>query len=82
VAVPTRVHARVASAIPLFAQTEERIFGQGRDGPDGSGRESVQFGLAPAIIGIPIVALALSTGGLLRVVPCGVTRRRAGRTRR
>jgi uncharacterized iron-regulated membrane protein len=53
-------------AIPLFAQTEERMFRFGAERWSGRKRvaKSVQFGLAHAIIGIPIgVALALSIGG-------------------
>ena len=53
-------------AIPLFAQTEERMFRFGAEHWSGRKRATkvVQFGLAHAIIGIPIgVALALSIGG-------------------
>ena len=53
-------------AIPLFAETEERMFRFGAEswsGRSGSAK-AVQFGLMHAIIGIPIgVALALSIGG-------------------
>ncbi len=53
-------------AIPLFAQAEERMFRFGAESWSGPKRvaKAVQFGLAHAIIGIPIgVALALSIGG-------------------
>jgi hypothetical protein len=53
-------------AIPLFAQAEERMFRFGAESWSGPKRvaKAIQFGLAHAIIGIPIgVALALSIGG-------------------
>lgn len=53
-------------AIPLFAQAEERMFRLGAEGwsPRKRVAKAVQFGLAHAIIGIPLgVALALSIGG-------------------
>lgn len=53
-------------AIPLFAQAEERMFRFGAESWSRPKRvaKAIQFGLAHAIIGIPIgVALALSIGG-------------------
>jgi hypothetical protein len=53
-------------AIPLFALAEERAFRQGAERWSARRRsfKCVQFGLAHALIGIPIgVALALSLGG-------------------
>ncbi|MEA2900871.1 MAG: hypothetical protein QOD38_325 [Acidimicrobiaceae bacterium] len=54
-------------ALPLFAEAEERMFRLGAETRSRLGRirRSVEFGLAHAIIGIPIgVALALSVGGM------------------
>jgi hypothetical protein len=54
-------------ALPLFAEAEERMFrlGAERRSRWGRIRRSVEFGLAHAIIGIPIgVALGLSVGGM------------------
>ena len=53
-------------AIPLFAFREEEVFRLGTERWSGRRRvlKAVQFGLAHAIVGIPIgVALALSIGG-------------------
>jgi hypothetical protein len=53
-------------ALPLFAETEEQIFRFGSEKRTGLQRmgKGVQFGLAHAIIGIPIgAALGLSIGG-------------------
>jgi hypothetical protein len=54
-------------ALPLFAEAEERMFRLGAEGRSrwGRVRRSVEFGLAHAIIGIPIgAALGLSVGGM------------------
>ena len=54
-------------ALPLFAEAEERIFRLGAEGRSRWGRlrRSVEFGLAHAIIGIPIgAALGLSVAGM------------------
>jgi hypothetical protein len=54
-------------ALPLFAEAEERMFrlGAERRSRWGRVRRSVEFGLAHAIIGIPIgAALGLSVGGM------------------
>jgi ABC-type Fe3+ transport system permease subunit len=53
-------------ALPLFAEAEERMFRLGAERRSRWGRigRSVQFGLAHALIGIPIgAALGLSVGG-------------------
>ena len=53
-------------AIPLFALAEERTFRRGCEAGRGAAgvRRTIEFGLAHALIGIPIgVALALSCGG-------------------
>ncbi len=53
-------------AIPVFAETEERMFRLGAENWSPAKRvgKAVQFGLMHAVIGIPIgVALALSIGG-------------------
>lgn len=53
-------------ALPLFAESEERIFRAGTERRSAAGRAgwAVLFGLAHAVIGIPIgAALALSVGG-------------------
>jgi hypothetical protein len=53
-------------ALPLFAFSEERIFREGAEEWDRKRRvvKVLQFGMAHALIGIPIgVALALSVGG-------------------
>ena len=54
-------------ALPLFAEAEERMFRVGAEQRSAWGRlrRSVEFGLAHAIIGIPIgAALGLSVGGM------------------
>ena len=54
-------------ALPLFAEAEEKLFrlGAERRTTWGRLRRSVEFGLAHAIIGIPIgAALGLSVGGM------------------
>jgi hypothetical protein len=54
-------------ALPLFAEAEERMFRLGAEKRSRWGRlrRSVEFGLAHAIIGIPIgAALGLSVGGM------------------
>jgi hypothetical protein len=54
-------------ALPLFAEAEERMFRLGAQQRSRWGRlrRSVEFGLAHAIIGIPIgAALGLSVGGM------------------
>jgi len=64
--VPIAFLVVLLPAIPLFAQAEERMFRFGAESWSGPKRvgKAVQFGLAHAIIGIPIgVALALSIGG-------------------
>lgn len=53
-------------ALPLFAEAEERMFRQGAERRSRWGRlrRNVEFGLAHALIGIPIgAALGLSVGG-------------------
>jgi hypothetical protein len=59
--------ALLIPALPLFAEAEERMFRLGAEHRTRWGRlrRSVEFGLAHAIIGIPIgVALGLSVGGM------------------
>ena len=54
-------------ALPLFAEAEEKMFrlGAERRSRWGRFRRSVEFGLAHALIGIPIgAALGLSVGGM------------------
>jgi hypothetical protein len=54
-------------ALPLFAEREEIMFREGAEHRSVAGRlrRAVEFGLAHALIGIPIgVALALSVGGI------------------
>jgi len=54
-------------ALPLFAEGEERVFRYGAEKRTkwGRVRRSVEFGMAHALIGIPIgAALGLSVGGL------------------
>jgi hypothetical protein len=54
-------------ALPLFAEAEERVFRFGAEKRTrwGRFRRSVEFGLAHALIGIPIgAALGLSVGGM------------------
>jgi hypothetical protein len=64
--VPAVFLALLAPALPLFAESEERIFRAGSERRSWAGRagRAVLFGLAHAIVGIPIgAALALSIGG-------------------
>lgn len=54
-------------ALPLFAEAEERVFRFGAEKRTrwGRFRRSVEFGLAHALIGIPVgAALGLSVGGM------------------
>ena len=54
-------------ALPLFAEAEEKMFRLGAERRTrwGRFRRSVEFGLAHAIVGIPIgAALGLSVGGM------------------
>jgi hypothetical protein len=56
----------LAPALPLFAEAEERIFRAGSERRTTIGRigRGVLFGLAHAVVGIPVgAALALSVGG-------------------
>jgi hypothetical protein len=65
--VPLVFVALLIPALPLFAEAEERMFRLGAEGRSRWGRlrRSVEFGLAHAIIGIPIgAALGLTVGGL------------------
>jgi hypothetical protein len=65
--VPLVFVALLIPALPLFAEAEERMFRLGAEGRSRCGRlrRSVEFGLAHAIIGIPIgAALGLTVGGL------------------
>lgn len=53
-------------ALPLFAEAEERVFRRGSEHRSRAGQigKGVEFGLAHAIVGIPIgAALGLSVGG-------------------
>lgn len=64
--VPAVFLSLLFPVVPLFALTEEQIFRVGSEARDLRGRAwwAVRFGLAHALIGIPIgVALALSVGG-------------------
>jgi hypothetical protein len=64
--VPVVFLALLAPALPLFAEAEERVFRRGSEFRSTWGRAgwAVLFGLAHAIVGIPIgAALALSIGG-------------------
>jgi len=64
--VPTVFIVMLIPALPLFAESEERMFRLGAEHRSTWGRirRSIEFGLVHAIIGIPIgVALALSIGG-------------------
>jgi hypothetical protein len=64
--VPAVFLVLLAPALPLLALREEEIFRQGAEGWSNTRRSGrcVLFGLAHALIGIPIgVALALSLGG-------------------
>lgn len=65
--VPLVFITMLIPALPLFAEAEERMFrlGAERRSRWGRLRRSVEFGLAHAIIGIPIgAALGLSCGGM------------------
>jgi len=64
--IPAVFMLMLISALPLFANAEERIFRAGAEGWSRPRRalKVVQFGLVHALIGIPIgAALALSVGG-------------------
>lgn len=64
--IPLVFMALVVTALPLFANAEERMFRSGAQRWSGRKRvlKVLQFGLIHAVIGIPIgVALALSVGG-------------------
>lgn len=64
--LPLGFVALLAPALPLFAHAEERIFRAGAERWSNSRRvfKVLQFGLAHALIGIPIgAAIALSLGG-------------------
>lgn len=64
--VPLVFLAMFVPALPLFAFAEERMFRQGAEGWSARRRawSCLKFGLAHALIGIPIgVALALAVGG-------------------
>jgi hypothetical protein len=64
--VPLVFGILLVPGIPLFAEAEERIFRRGAEGWSTLERiwRGVVFGLAHAIIGLPLgVALALSVGG-------------------
>jgi hypothetical protein len=65
--IPAVFLVLLTPALPLFAESEERMFRQGAENWSRARRirRSVEFGLVHALIGIPIgVALALSIGGL------------------
>lgn len=65
--VPTVFLTLLVPAVPLMALREEEIFRRGAEGWSNARRvgRALLFGLAHALIGIPIgVALALSLGGL------------------
>ena len=64
--IPTVFVIMLVPALPLFAESEERMFRQGAENwsPARRVRRAVEFGLVHALVGIPIgVALALSIGG-------------------
>jgi hypothetical protein len=64
--VPVVFIVMLVPALPLFAESEERMFRQGAENWSNwrRARRAVEFGLTHALIGIPIgVALALSIGG-------------------
>jgi hypothetical protein len=64
--VPLVFIVALVPALPLFAEAEERIFRLGAEKRSPRGRlwRSIQFGLAHAIVGIPVgAALGLSVGG-------------------
>ena len=65
--IPAVFITMLLPALPLFAESEERMFRQGAEHWSNwrRARRAVEFGLVHAIIGIPIgVALALSVGGV------------------
>jgi hypothetical protein len=65
--VPVVFLVMLVPALPLFAEAEERMFRLGAERQTRAGRlrRSVEFGLAHALIGIPIgAALGLSVGGM------------------
>jgi hypothetical protein len=65
--VPLVFLVMLLPALPLFAEAEERVFRLGAEHRSRAGRvrRSVEFGLAHALIGIPVgAALGLSVGGL------------------
>lgn len=65
--VPLVFITMLIPALPLFAEAEERMFRLGAEHRSRWGRlrRSIEFGLAHAIIGIPIgAALGLSCGGM------------------
>ena len=64
--VPLAFITMLVPALPLFAHAEERIFRAGAEGwsPGRKVWKVLQFGMAHALIGIPLgAALALSVGG-------------------
>jgi hypothetical protein len=64
--VPLVFIVLLVPALPLFAEAEERVFRRGSEHRTAGGRvvKGVEFGLAHAIVGIPIgAALGLSVGG-------------------
>jgi hypothetical protein len=64
--VPLVFLVLLVPALPLFAEAEERVFRRGSEARTRGGRilKGVEFGLAHAIVGIPIgAALGLSVGG-------------------
>jgi hypothetical protein len=64
--IPALFVVMLVPALPLFAESEERMFRAGAQHRSNwrRARRAVEFGLVHAIIGIPIgVALALSCGG-------------------
>lgn len=67
VVVPAAFLTMLVVALPLLVTTEERVFRRGaeRRGPLVNLGRAVWFGLAHAIVGIPVgAALALSAGGV------------------
>lgn len=64
--VPAVFAVLLVVGLPLLVEREEEVFRRGaeRRGAWGNARRSVEFGLAHALVGIPIgAALALSIGG-------------------